>query len=231
MRPLVATVLALAVGVPLQGQSLPPTVSAFLKAEGDEALAAAEVIGAGLTVEAVYQALRQGQSYSAEVPLGRQVRQRQNRDGRVHRYFYDIPEDYRPTQAYPVRFYLHGGVSRPEPTGSQGWWRGADRLTSDDYIAVFPAAWDQSTWWQSSQIENLRGILSTLKSAYNVDENRVTITGVSDGGTGAYFFAFKDTTPWASFFPFIASPGVLLNPQVGADGRMHVANLINKPLY
>jgi hypothetical protein len=32
-------------------------------------------------------------------------------------------------------------------------------------------------------------------SAYNVDENRVYLTGISDGATGVYFYAMKLPTP------------------------------------
>ena len=123
------------------------------------------------------------------------------------------------------------GVSRGEHGRGGSWWSRWQRLAAEDHIAVFPASWGPFPWWRGEQVENLRQILAALKREYNIDENRVTVTGVSDGGTGAYFLAFKDTTPWAAFFPFIGSPGVLLNPQVGAEGLMHVANLVNKPLY
>ena len=96
---------------------------------------------------------------------------------------------------------------------------------------MLPLSWDESLWWQASQVENLRGILSDLKRTYNVDENRVYAFGSSDGGTGVYFLGFRDVTPWAAFLPFIGDPGVLLNPRIGTDGQMHLANLTNKPLF
>ena len=83
----------------------------------------------------------------------------------------------------------------------------------------------------AGQSGGLHAILNDLKRTYNVDENRVFATGVSDGGTGVYFLSFKDTTPWAGFLPCIGYPGVLLNPRVGADGMMHLANLANKPYF
>jgi hypothetical protein len=54
---------------------------------------------------------------------------------------------------------------------------------------------------------------------------------VSDGGTGAYFFAFKQPTQWASFLPYIGHPGVLRNANSGGGYRLFFENLINKPLY
>ena len=48
------------------------------------------------------------------------------------------------------------------------------------------------------QVENLRAILDSVKRTYNVDENRVTVSGVSDGGTGAFYVAMADTTPYSA---------------------------------
>ena len=57
------------------------------------------------------------------------------------------------------------------------------------------------------------------------------MTGVSDGGTGAYFFAFKQPTPWAAFLPYIGHPGVLRNQQSGGGYRLYFENLMSKPLF
>lgn len=96
---------------------------------------------------------------------------------------------------------------------------------------MVPLSWNESYWWQASQVENLRGILSEVKRTYNVDENRVYALGSSDGGTGVYFLAFRDVTPWAAFLPFIGHPAVLMSPQTGADGQMNVENLTNRPFF
>ena len=179
----------------------------------------------------VYERLRIGAVYSAEVPTGRLEFTRSNQDSLAHRYLIIVPESYNPVRRYPVVFYLHGGVFRPDPGPGGGWWRNMDRVLSEDHIAALPLSWPESLWWQASQVENLRGILSDLKHSYNVDENRVYAVGVSDGGTGVYFLGFKDTTPWAAFLSFIGYPGVLLSPRVGADGEMHLANLSTKPFF
>jgi predicted esterase len=180
---------------------------------------------------AAYARLREGPAHLVDVPRGRLERTRANRDGREHRYVLIVPDDYDPSRRYPVAFYLHGGVSRPDPGPGGRWWRNFDVIDGHDRIAVVPLSWNESMWWQASQMESLRGILSEVKRAYNVDENRVVVFGTSDGGTGAYFLAFRDTTPWAAFLPFIGDPRVLLNPANGADGDMHLANVTNKPLF
>ena len=178
-----------------------------------------------------YRELRRGPTHEGQVPTGRIELTRKNRDGLLHRYLLLIPEGYDPARRYPVSVYLHGGVGRPDPGPGGGWVRNTERLSGEDHITVIPLSTRESLWWQASQVENLNGILAELKQTYNVDENRVFASGVSDGGTGVYFLSFRDTTPWAGFLPLIGYPGVLLNPRVGADGLMHLANLVNKPLF
>ncbi len=180
---------------------------------------------------ATYERLQRGPAYSQEVPTGRLELTQANENGLAHRYVLMVPADYDPSRRYPVAFYLNGGVFRPDRGRGGEWWRNYDDVMGYDRIAVLPQSWNESLWWEWSQVENLRGILSDLKGTYNVEENRVYAFGRSDGGTGVYFFGFRDTTPWAAFLPFIGHPAVLLNPRVGADGLMHVANLTNKPLF
>ena len=178
-----------------------------------------------------YDRLRRGPGHSGDVPTGRLELTRTNQNGLLHRYVLIVPENYDPSRRYPLAFYLHGGVSRPDPGPGGAWWRNYDDVIGHDRIAVLPLSWNESYWWQASQVENLRGILSDLKRTYNVDENRVYAFGTSDGGTGVYFLGFRDVTPWAAFLPFISYPGVLLNPRTETDGQMHLANLTNKPLF
>ena len=199
-----------------------------LSANTSVALVAQDV---GDSFDEVYQQLRRGPEYSGDVPTGRMELTRTNQDGVLHRYVMIVPESYDPSRRYPVAFYLHGGVSRPDPGPGGGWWRNYDVVIGHDRIAVLPLSWNESLWWHASQVESLRGILSDVKRTYNVDENRVVAFGSSDGGTGVYFLGFRDVTQWASFLPFIGYPGVLLNTSTGTDGLIHIANLTNNPLF
>ena len=51
---------------------------------------------------------------------------------------------------------------------------------------MIPYAWNDEPWWSDDQVLNLHAIVDDLKRRYNIDENRVVVAGVSDGGTGAY---------------------------------------------
>ncbi|MEZ4415497.1 MAG: hypothetical protein R3E10_07055 [Gemmatimonadota bacterium] len=208
-------------------------VSAFLDArsEAERERAARAILDAGTPFGEVLPLLRSGRVYGSDVPTGRVRGVRSDAEGVELPYFAQVPEGYTAERRWPVRVYLHGGVMRERPSQDELWWRDADRLASEDHIAVFPAAWRTRRWWQNAQMENLREILRILRRTYNIDENRISLSGVSDGGTGAWWMAFRDTTPWASFLPFIGHPVVLLNPAVGAEGEVFPSNLVNKPLY
>jgi len=183
-------------------------------------------------VETLYEWLKRGPEYSRDVPVGQQESARISGDGTRFPYVFLVPEGYDPSHKYPVEFMLHGGVSRPEWDPGGGWWRrGYESLKQEDRIVVVPASWNEAFWWHENQAENLPLILNILKRNYNIDEDRVTLSGVSDGGTGAYFFAFKQPTPWAVFLPYIGHPGVLRNPQSGGGYKLYFENLMSKPLY
>src|SRR4029077_16524272 len=74
-------------------------------------------------------------------------------------------------------------------------------------------------------------IVDRVKRTYNVDESRVYLTGVSDGGSGSYYLALREATPCSAFLPLNGSLAVLANPAVGAEGELFVGNLVNRPLF
>ena len=213
-------------------QDLESAVDAFWAAGSPEELdvAVEAVLALDPDIEPLWTNLRAGATYGTGVPRGRLLLTRENADGVDHRYVLFVPEDYDPTRRYPVRVYLHGGVSRPRRADAD-WWRNNDRYARSDSLVVFPESWADSIWWESSQVENLAGMLNDIKWRYNVNENAVYMLGMSDGATAAYYHAFKAPTPWAAFLPFNGHPLVLANPATGVEGQMYVTNLRNKPFF
>ncbi len=215
-----------------QSTALGDAFDRFWQAEDpDQAAAAtAAIVATGAGFDQVFARLEAGRPYSRQVAAGR-VDLSHRIDRVRHHYLVLVPEDYDPERRYRVVFYLHGGVAQPAWRKGGGWWSDYSRLEDPDRISVFPSSWKSSMWWQRRQAENLPAILDHLKRSYNLDENDVHMLGISDGATGAYFFAFRDPTPWASFLPFIGHPGVLGNRRVGADGEMYARNAFGKPFF
>jgi dienelactone hydrolase len=205
------------------------------RAPQEAAAAADAIVASGVEFDEAFRRLRSGRVYSRDVPRG--VVNGSYRSG-TSEYFYtlDVPESYDPARKYQVRVQLHGGVGRiedntpPRPGGGPEGPAHVRSLAGAEQIYVMPYAWRDAPWWSRRQTENLRAILDLVKRAYNVDENRVVLSGVSDGGTGAYYTAMRDTTPFASILPLNGFILVLRNETAAADGDLFPNNLVNKPM-
>jgi len=139
----------------------------------------------------------------------------------------DVPATYDPATRWPVRVQLHGGIGR-EASRPQ---RGPNRIAGEPQIYLFPAASADAAWWHGNQVDNVLALLDRVKRRYNVDESRVSLTGISDGGTGTWFFAMREATRFAAFLPLIGDPGVLANRGAHPDGQLYPANTVNRPLF
>jgi hypothetical protein len=210
-----------------------PIAAAFQKywAAGSPAEAVRDIddiAKSGVTFDEALRLLRAGRTYTAQ-KTGVIMLQNHTEDDLEHYYAVNVPADYDPSRRYQVRFQLHGGIggrqdNKPRGDGAIGALEGAEQ------IYVLPYAWDHAPWWGDDQIQNLNAIIDSLKRTYNVDENRVVLSGVSDGATGSYFIAMRDTTPFASFLPLNGYIMVLASDEID-DGRIFPNNLRNKPLF
>jgi membrane-associated protease RseP (regulator of RpoE activity) len=202
----------------------------FRARDSREAAAAADqIVASGVGFDEAFRRLRQGRSYSRDVARGTVQGSFRSETGE-YSYTLEIPESYDAARKYQVRVQLHGGVGRteanaPPRSGS------SNRLPGVEQIYVMPYAWRDAPWWTARQIDNVRAVLDLVKRTYNIDENRVVLSGVSDGGTGAYYTAMRDTTPFASFLALNGFIAVLANETTEADGDLFPNNLRNKPLF
>ena len=193
------------------------------KNPGEAAKAANDLVKAAPAFDEVYGRLQRGRTYAKTPPTGT-IRARR---GAQFEYWLNVPASYDASRRYQVRMQLHGGVMRPDPALRGD---GSVRLSGDEQIYVSPAGWSEAPWWSDTQVENLRLIVDAVKRTYNVDENRVAVSGVSDGGTGAYYVAMRDTTPYASFLSLNGYVLVLRSPELNV-GDLFLNNLRNKPLF
>jgi len=212
----------------------PASVDAAFKAFWDArnptqaGVAAAAVIKSGVSVDEALRRLKRGRPYAS---AARGVVQLSHRIGQEDfGYSLDVPQNYDPSRQYQVRVQLHGGVTGRVDGAVRG--SGAiGALAGAEQIYVLPVSWNGAPWWGDKQIENLRVILDSVKRTYNIDENRVAVSGVSDGGTAAYYVAMRDTTPYASFVPLNGAIIVLSNDSLAIEGDLLTNNLRNKPFF
>jgi hypothetical protein len=199
----------------------------------DAAKPAQEIVRSGVSFADALARLKAGRTYAGQAKRGLVRLQRRSIAGDFI-YDVDVPAAYDPARAYPVRVQLHGGVMMRESSESRGRGGrggGSGTLEGAEQIYVRPTAWRDAPWWSRAQVENVDAILDSVKRLYNVDENRIVLAGVSDGASGLYYFAMRDTTPFASFLPLNGSLMVLANDRLGIDAELFPTNLLNKPFF
>ena len=231
-------------GLPTAGQTTSPADALFDRFFAAENPADAAVVGeqiaAVVDFDTAYARLNKGRTYLDEKRGEYSLRWR-SKTGPFFNNVIDVPPDYDPSRKWPLRVQLHGGVGRPSPNavppGRQAPSpgdkpaRAPNRIEGEKQIYLHPSGWAQAQWWDEEQVDNILRAVDVLKRKYNVDESLIYITGISDGGTGVYYFALKEPNVWSSYLPLNGSLGVLRNPQNGADGEMHGNNFINAPLF
>ena len=152
-------------------------------------------------------------------------------DGKTRPFFWYIPDSYDPAKKSPLLIYLHGGVSRkeiienPEAYVSESPF--IPLADKEGYILLFPLGQIEATWWDSVGVDNVLSQIRLTKKQFNIDDNRVYMTGFSDGASGSFFFGMCHPTDFAAFLPLNGHPGV-----GSIDGGIHTffVNLFNRPL-
>ena len=192
--------------------------------------AAQDIVATGATVESIQARLKAGRTYGKQV-TGR-VELPTSVAGIALDNALEVPPEYTPDRTWPLRVSLHGGVGREAPGPRDPAPRPlTNRIPSTGELVLHPRAYAQAEWWTREQVDNIARLVERVKRAYNVDESRIYLTGISDGGTGVYFFAMRAATTWAACLPLNGHPLVLANPDTGADGELFSGNLANCPLH
>jgi hypothetical protein len=187
------------------------------------------VLSTGVSYDEALRRLQNGRGYAAQ-KSGVVMLTNRTDDKVEHYYAVTVPQSYDPSRRYQVRFQLHGGVmgrstNQPRNSGDIGALAGAEQFY------VIPYGWTDAPWWSEDQVLNINAIVDTLKRTYNIDENRVVVSGVSDGATGAYYLAMRETTPFASFLPLNGFIMVLANVDTEIHDQLYSNNLRNKPFF
>lgn len=192
----------------------------------DEKRAVKKVLGLEPEFDDVYALLKKGRQYSGDVERGF-LEWQHSLNGYDYYTLVHIPKAYDPAKKYMVYIHLHGGVgSSPQKAAYKFINRNDPDYETRDYINIYPSSWSPQPWWHMFQYESIGQILERLKRLYNIDENRIHIGGISDGGTGTFYMANINPTPWASYTSFI---GNFHGLKVLSDNQVYASNLKYKP--
>jgi dienelactone hydrolase len=232
---LAAAGLFLSVSISARQAASDETFTPFFSAA--DPAAAAKIAGElarRVDFDAAWAALKKGRAYGAAKTGVSDIRHPAGR-GVEFENTIDVPAAYDPARPWMLRVQLHGGVGRPLPNavppGRPPQNPAQNRVAGEPQIYVYPSGWANAQWWDVNQVDNIVRLVDAVKRRYNVDESRIYLTGISDGGTGVYYFGLREATLWSSLLPLNGSIAVLRNRNNGADGELYGNNFVNKPLY
>jgi predicted peptidase len=127
-----------------------------------------------------------------------------NEAGRELKYAVYVPRAYDPSRPWPLILFLHGsGESGTD--GSRQLAQGLPRelVWNPDrwpFIVIIPQKPSQDTEWEQYDLE-LMTMLANARREYNVDPTRLVLTGLSQGGHGAWVLAARHPELWAAAVP------------------------------
>ncbi len=143
-----------------------------------------------------------------------------------------MPPNYNPKKSYAVLFFLHGAVNSNtgyldmvEPGWDTGGWNRFYTKYAGEVIMVYPHGGKDYNWmYPDDGFFMVPGILKQIKQVINVDDNRVFITGHSNGATGSFSYLMKQPSPYAAFYGFNTRPRV-------ETGGTYIRNILNRSYF
>lgn len=128
------------------------------------------------------------------------------------------PPNYDPKRAYPVMLALHGGSANGNlflgvVLGNNMNWKEYDQHLWDDFtpryspdwIVVAPDGFGQVMWRFMGE-QDVLDVLDDVKRHYNVDDDRVVLAGLSNGGVGAYNLGMRHAWRFSAVLAIAGAP-------------------------
>jgi len=153
-------------------------------------------------------------------------------------YVLYIPPGYDPNTKTPILMYLHGGVSTKDFYSiEEGFPQDSPFIhfaEENNWLMLFPFGNIDTSWWDLAGVRNIQTQVRTLKTYYNIDDDRIFMTGFSDGGSGSFYMALSTPDDFASFYPlngFLSVGSRVTNtPSYLPNLRNRRVNVINTDL-
>ena len=133
-------------------------------------------------------------------------------------YLLRVPLTYREDRPAPLLVYLSGGAG----FAIDGVNSAENIVSETDYLVLYPQA--AGYWWTPEVARRFDAVLHDVFERYNIDRDRIYLTGFSNGGTGALYFA----TLWPHRFAAVVS--LMGAGQCTEEVKAGLPNLGNLPL-
>lgn len=194
-----------------------------------------------LSVEELQAAIK-GLTFKATTKSGITQMKTKCPDGYTRPYWVRVPKGYDPAKSYPAIVGLHGGVSgaplygteeRPAPGKSAiSFWEANLGEQVDSVFLIGCSAGPRETgrnavWWKPQGRANIERFIFETKRQFNIDDDKVFVTGHSDGGSGSFALAAQTPNTYGGFFSMNGHPLV----QASDDQGFWIENFKGKNIY
>ena len=146
------------------------------------------------------------------------------KDGGAMPYLLYQPKNYsQDGKKVPLMLFLHGRGESDGPLSVVAKWGPPRRLAAGEhmkYLVVSPQCPRESFWSNDDQQVRLLELLAHIKQTYNIDEDRIYITGLSMGGFGTWRLAADHPEMFAAAAPIC-----------GKGEPKHAAKLTELPIW
>jgi predicted esterase len=142
-----------------------------------------------------------------------------------------LPANYDPHRSYSLLFFLHGAVSsntgyidHVDDQDTKGWNRFYTKY-ANDVVMVYPHGNRDYNWmYPDKGFYMVPAILKQIKQVIHIDDDRVFISGHSNGATGSFSYLMKEPSPFAAFYGFNTRPKV-------QTGGTYIRNILNRSYF
>ena len=134
-------------------------------------------------------------------------------------YVISVPSSYSPSKAMALLLALHGDEGKPDYIHSS--FRSLQQTTGGAFILVSPKApYGGGSWYKSTSNHRdfVDAVIQKMLSTYNIDQDRIWITGWSGGATFLGYYAIKrqDILAAVTFYMGGGSGGYSYSPPAGS---------------
>jgi len=168
------------------------------------------------TVPAVQEIVRTGQPHGLQ-PVGSLPDEQIVVRDRPYRLSLSIPQSYEPTKDYALVVCLHGAGF----TGEAYLDRWKSRL-GEQYILACPT-YPAGAWFTRRAEDLVLATVRTVQQRYRIDPNRIFLSGMSNGGIGAWLIGMHHAPLFAGLAPMASGIDDVLFP--------FLENLRTTPIY
>ena len=168
------------------------------------------------TINQVIRIIQTEREYAPQ-PTGTISDEPINVQGLAYHLALSVPLTYQPVKSYGLVVCLHGAGF----TGAAYLERWQARL-GEDYVLACPTI-PMGAWFTRDAEELVLATIRSVQRRYHIDSDRIFLTGMSNGGIGAWVIGMHDAPLFAGIAPMASGLDHVLLP--------FLANLRSTPIY